>query len=397
MATNAPRILPEILLHVFSYLPLLDTLSVSQVSHDWRFWSRERLYSAPSLTKASSVPFFLRTLLTPGLEPLATHVRSLTVESTSFDADTIGQSDRAIIKTAAAYHGLDHIFGSAGVHTLLLLHLLSRLNTLTLYLPDQPDTLNNFLCGTHKPQDLPLAFQSISHLSCTWAPRASDNVPQKLLTLFGLPRVHTLRLFSLKNIEVSFSPSQHNLSAVTSLRIPASVISCSSLGHILHLPRALTRLYFTGTITYHLPDSTGLQVALEPLRMTLQELEFVIDGDPWSEDASVSPPSVSFRTWPVLRRLRCQLIILVGSMWEVESRYLEDVLPLCLRDFGVLMENDWYYDDVARRAIGLLGKKEMVVPALERLVCFTDWMDEDLAEQLNVACRFAGVLLTEFW
>lgn len=358
------RILPEILLDVFSYLPFRDTVSVSQVSHAWRFLSQKQLYSEPLLTEASSASLFLRTLLTPGLESLAVHVRDLTV---------------------------------TGENTLPLLHMLPRLDGLTLYIPDEPDTLNDFLRGTHEPENLPLAFRSISRFSCVWPPRQSDHVPQKLLTMFGLPRVHTLKFFTLYEMEFSFPTSQHKTSAVTTLQFVNSVIPCSSLDHILHLPRALTRLYFIGTITYSDINRTGFQVALEPLRMTLQELEFIIDDDPSSPDVSGPPPPISFRSWPVLRRLRCQIRILLGWSWGKELHFLEDVLPPCIRDFGVITENDWYFNEVARMATHLVRRKQMVMPMLERFVCFTGWMDVEMAQKLQVACDDAGVVLTNNW
>lgn len=393
MDTNADRILPEILLQVFSYLPFLDIYSVSQVSHAWRFWSQKQFYSEPMLTESTSVPLFLRTLLTPGLECLAAHVRDLDVRSRPFDRSIIDQSDSAIIRGAATRLGLGHPAVSTSEHILLLLHLLPRLDVLTLNLPDEPDTLDNFLCGTHEPEDLPAALRSISRFWYTWPPRESDQISQKLLTIFGLPRVHTLLLFALGGMGVSFPTSQHHSSAVTALVISNSVIASSSPGHMLHLPRALTRLYFTGSIT----DVAGLQAAMEPLRMTLQELEFVIEDDPWSAQVAVRPPPQSFRTWPVLRCLRCQLMFLLGCTLETDINYLEHVLPPCIRYFGVITEGDWNYNDVGRKAAHLMGGKQMVVPELERFVCFTGWMDVEVAQLLLMACVDAGVVLTNDW
>lgn len=393
MDTNATRILPEILLHVFSYLPLLDLCSVSQVSHAWRFLSQKQLYSKPMLTESTSVPLFLRTLLTPGLECLAAHVRNLDVRSRPSDLSPIDRSGGAIIRGAATHLGLGDTMVSTDEHIMLLLHLLPRLDVLTLYPPDETDTLDNFLFGTHEPEDVPAALRSISHFSYTWPPRESDKIPQMLLTMFGLPCVHILQFFTLLAIDVSFPTSQHHSSAVTALVISNSVIASSSLGHMLHLPRALTRLYFTGSIT----DVAGLQAALEPLRMTLQELEFIVEDDPWSAQVAVRPPPQSFRTWPVLRSLRCQLMFLLGCTLDTDIKCLEDVLPPSIRYLGVITESDWNYNDVGRKAAHLMGRKQIVVPELEKLVCFTGWMDIEVAQLLLMACVRADVVLTEYW
>lgn len=393
MDPNATRILPEILLHIFSHLPVSDIDNVSQVSREWRFWSQKQLYSKPSLVEISSVALFLRTLLTPGLECLAAYVRNLTVISSRVNAETMDQSNCVIIERANARLGLDHHVVAPGEHILLLLHLLPRLDVLTLNILHGHDTLDDFLCGTHEPEDLPPAFRSIRRFSYTWLSRESKEVSQKLLTMFTLPRVRTLVFYALDGIVVSFPTHQHKTSVVTTLLISKSMITISSLGHMLQLPHALTRMSIINSITYD-TNLTGLQAALEPLRMTLQELELVIT---YYRLERRLPPPVSFRTWPVLRRLRCQTMFLLGCTYEKELHYLEDVLPPTIRDFGVITENDWYFNDLARKLIHLVGKKQMVVPVLERLSCFTGWMDVEVAQQLHLACVDAAVVLTKGW
>lgn len=389
-------ILPEILRQIFSYLQFPDTASVSRVSRAWHTWSQEQLYADLCLRPPSNCPgLLLRTLLTPGLENLATYVRSLDVHSGAMSVEPLDESDLTAITAAAVRLGIQEPVGSPGEQVLLLLSLFTRLDVLKLKLPDEVGPIEAFLSEAHETSDLPLSLQRIRHLSCTWPSREKGVTAEILLTMFRLPRVRTLEVLLLTNIHAPVLAAHHGTSGVTRLEIPYSTIRIETLGQVLHIPRALTHLSFMGVLGGD-RGVRGLQDALEPVRMTLQQLELYFEDNRWGRHL-LSVPLLVLRTWPVLRRLRCQLVVLLSSSMNT-GYHLDAVLPPSLRELLIQADDNWEADDVVLELGLLVEQKAQAVPVLE-VIGAERLLESGFVGELGSACANAGVSLlgAEYW
>ncbi|KAL0634537.1 hypothetical protein Q9L58_006556 [Maublancomyces gigas] len=379
-------ILPEILRQIFSYLESRDARRVSQVSRHWYACSLEQLYKKPYLCKPRSIHHFLQTLLTPGLESLAARVRTLTIEWDEDDySEPVGGCGHAIFAAAAARLHLDRPIQSPGNQALLLLHLLPRLDVLNVALPDHDNAFAAFLAASHEHADLPLALRSIRQLSCIWSLYLPGATADMLTTMFRLPRLLTLEVYVAADISTVLEADQRRMSQVTNLQIWNLQMKISPLRYILSIPRALTRLSISGVVGSH-SELIGLQSALEPVKMTLEVLEL---------DSIVIGPSVPLllvRMWPVLRRLRCQLVMLLGFLGGRGVHSLDGVLPCSLRDLGIKDDRYWHGDDGALELVKIVKRKEQATPLLKR-VGYDILGNSELALRLQSVCADAGVKL----
>lgn len=129
-----------------------------------------------------------------------------------------------------------------------------------------------------------------------------------------------------------------------------------------------------------------MEAALDPVRMTLQQLELHIK-------VYEIRPSVSFLvvcTWPLLRPLWWPWGWLLGKCSAVAELHLEHVLPRRMRGFSVYGDCNWSHEQLARELILLREREEEAVPLLEG-VC----VNRDKAEQqLSSVCADSGVVLT---
>lgn len=386
----------EILRQIFSYLQFRDTKNVSRVSRQWHVWSQEHLYHEIQLIRPlTSHGRLLRTLLTPGSERLATYVRSLTVEWDFVHNDPMDEGvhndpmdERDVIVArdrAAASLGLRHPVHSLDDQIWLLLHLLPRLDVLTVQPFAEDNRISALIRGMHDTADLPLALRRVHHFSYDADPTADI-----LLAILRLPCIRIIEVWDLYNAEAPFPATHHQTSCVTDLLISHFGIDLPSLGYVLQIPRALTRLMLSGWLPWRNVDLARMKAALEPVRMTLQCLELHIKV---YEDS----PSVSFlvlSTWPVLRRLWCPLNWLLGKWTDEAELHLEHVLPRSLREFNVYGDYNWSLELVVKELILLVERKKEAVPLLEK-VCVEREVEIQIEgeEQLCAVCRDAGVVL----
>lgn len=385
--------LPEILRHIISYLPFSDTASVARVSRQWHACSEEQLYTELRLIRPNStVALLLRTLLTPGLERLATYVRSLSVDWQLVSVRPMHECDVAVLE-AAARIGLSQIVRSIGEQVWLLLHLLPRLDALTMESRGYSFTIDLFIGRMHEPSDVPLALRSVRYISCV------DIATEAMRVMFRLPRIRTLELWILDRIKVPFPAADHQTSDVTDLVLLLSQVDNLSVAHILQIPRALTRLTVSIGYVQHTGQLALMRVALEPVRTTVQQLKMDIVETWWYEEAPIDS-FLLLRTWPVLRRLWCPLNWLLGGWKEEAKLHLYAVLPRSLREFWVHGDHDWTRARLLPEVILLVQRKEEVVPLLQKLCIEREGKYEikqeqeiELEEQLSCVCRDSGVVL----
>lgn len=384
---------PEILRHIISYLPFSDTASVARVSRQWHACSEEQLYTELRLIHPdSTVALLLRTLLTPGLERLATYVRTLSVDWQLVSVGPRHECDVTVLE-AAARIGLSQIARSIDEQVWLLLHLLPRLDALTMESRGYSPTIDLFIVRMHEPADVPLALRSVRYILCV------DIATEAMRVMFRLPRVRTLELWILERIEVPFPAADHQTSSVTELVLLLSQVDNLSVAHILQIPRALTRLTVSIGYVQHTGQLALMRAALEPVRTTLQQLKMDIVETWWYEEAPIDS-FLLLRTWPVLRRLWCPLNWLLGGWKEGAELHLYAVLPRSLRELWVHGDHDWTRARLLREVILLAQRKEEVVPLLQK-VCIgrkgkyeiEQEQEIELEVQLSCVCRASGVML----
>lgn len=393
MAAN--RIPPEILRQIFSYVENTDLPSLCMANPRWYALTQEVLYKAPCLFPVSLTQF-LRTILTPGCDILASHVQTLTVNWQSYYAEPIGPVELPLFRSAAQKLGLNYPLTLTDDHVALLLHLLPRVDKLHLWPADTASTNNDFLGATNGTLRLPLALRSVTHLSCTWVSNQRGVTSDMLLTILTLPNIQIIEVQILDEIDDAYPAATDATSSVSTLHISYSEISIPSLGRILLVPRALTHLSFASTITTTSIDLGELHSALEPVRNTLQVLELIPEhGNEWTPGpASTRAASQSFSAWPMLSVLRCPLRLLLGDCHGMGSRHLWDVLPVGLRDLEVWMNRDWSGGEVVGEFVALMRWKEEVVPRLRRGAVGLDlWTAQSLWQRLRSACEIADVEL----
>lgn len=368
---------PEILIHIFSHLQLPDTASVSRVSRYWHACSEKQLYSKLQLNPLnSSLSLLARTLLTPGLERLATHVHTLITEL----EDTLEVDSRLI----------DPPIPSTSEHVVLILQVLPRLQVLKLNLTDHSYAIDAFLDTTG---GVPLELRQLHNFSCTWPRHQRGVTTDMLLSMFRLPCIRTLEIHILAEIVHPFPVTEHKTSGVTKLEITCSEIRMQSLGPILQVPRALTHLSFTGSIATPRHDIPALKTALEHVRMTLQVLELDTEHmSQWSR-ALANRPFLSLRMYPVLWKLKSTMMVLLGNWPDLAPCGLAEVLPPSLRELEVLGDWNWVQDKVVRELVRLVEQKGVAVPVLETVVCGFEGVKTETKQGLHAACEVAGVLL----
>lgn len=159
----------------------------------WYALAQELLYKDLCLFPASLTQF-LRTVLTPGCDILASHVQTLTVTWQSFYADPIDPIDLPIFRIAIQNLGLTNPLTLTNDHVALLLHLLPHVRELHLWPPDSPSTHNDYLVATNGT--LPLALRSVRHLSCTWVSNHRGVTRDMLLTILTCQTLKQLRCTS---------------------------------------------------------------------------------------------------------------------------------------------------------------------------------------------------------
>lgn len=392
----------EILIEIFSLLCCIDLASTSRVSHRLRAVSEPLLYRSPSLYisdeehVSQNFYMFLRTLLTPGCEVLATHVRHLTLEWD--DLEHTPEPEIALFKAAASRLGITQPVVSGGGQAVLLLHLLPRLQILEVDPPETPDAFSTFMDMQRDvlhTQMLPLGLQSLREYFCCWTGGVS---PRTLLALLKLPCIRTIIVrFSNEPDFLSAMVDPDITSTVTNLRLLNSIVSSSSLACILKIPRALEQFAFFVRGF----DLLSFGNALEPLRNTLQSLtldfQCVCSRNYMAAADEISTyPIGSLREWPVLYTVRCSMVALLGMGPQGDPpRLLEYVLPATIRELEILSDQYWPPEEVVDHVVLLLERKEVMVPKLQKVVVLNNWNRDPERQRLKDACEAVDVELVD--
>lgn len=400
----------EILLDIFSRLHHRDLARASRVSRRLCQISQPLLYRDPFLLKSSPptpLSAFLRSLLTPGREALATYVRDLTVEWDMGDIWSV-----TTFRQAQSRRGLDRTQAlSGGTQLMMLLHLLPELHGLHLLPPDQCDPFDKLmksLCAQRRIATLPIALQSLREFRCHWDSRYGGVSVEALVLLLRLPYIRSINISLAREIEVCTPTLNATIvaaagtSTITHLEFAFVQSRPSSLGGILKIPRALTHFsYFGGRENLDDFDLAAFGTTLQPLQRSLKSLHLdfsslyshAIDGD--------NKPTTtigSLHNWPVLGTVRCPLQLLLGQRPQLDSLLqLADVLPVGTRDLEILGDQYWSFAETVHQVVVLLGRKEMV-PCLKRVAVYKDYgRDYELVGKLRAACRVAEVELEELY
>lgn len=394
----------EISVQILSGLSTQDLTSTSRTSRHLHEISQPLLYKKPYLTTALQPPpslyIFLRTLLTPGREILATYVKMLSIEWTGeYNLTSQPASDTAPLNTAASALGLNDPFASEGSQALLLMHLLPRLNTLHIIPPHTPDHFEEFILALEPRTSsltLPMAFQSLAEVRWYSGDSLGGINPSVLLSLLQLPRIRKIELCIVSTIDGPFPGSDGaaavaGTSAVTELDFVCRDISGWLLTRILLIPRALTHFTYRAVSGNHL-DLSMLRAALTPLRNTLQSLDLdlfrCISCDHHGEWQKETIGSL--REWPVLRHVGCSLMALLG----MDVSRLAEVLPCSLQTLETMADPFWPVDEVVGEIVVMVKRKDEMLPRLRRVVVHVDEVKTpEMMEMLSGACETAGVEL----
>ncbi|KAL0634417.1 hypothetical protein Q9L58_006665 [Maublancomyces gigas] len=393
----------ELLLQTFSYLLPTDLNSASRVSRHINNITTPLLYNEPWLITSDQDPtdmhFFIRTLLTPGCESLATHVRHLHLDWIS-EPTPPSHSDDSLLKCAARRFGLGNRSMTESAQVILLLHLLPQLHTLNLFPPEECDEFHDFMESFTTPQPItifPIAFQSLRKYDCQRD--ISDNFlwTMMLLNLMRLPHIEFIRIPACNGLyfgDLKALITAEASSTVTHLELTTARVTPAVLSIILKIPQRLTHfaLYHCGGGMNH--DFHALRSALDPLRSSLTSLVIHYQTNQ-TRVTHRSKPSItigSLRDWPVLRSVKCSLLPILGKRLPGESREIASLLPACIHELEILNDHLWTMEEAVCVALVLVGQKQSMLQGLRRLAVYSgrggDW---EMRERLSNACVQAGV------
>lgn len=362
----------EILKEMFSHLPRRCLLYCSLVCHRWHDLSQTILYKRVSLVSYSNCIYrFLHTICTPSHKILATYVRNLKLGWVRSSPDPswsvlLDPEDLVIFTTIAAGLGLDYTLGTPCEQVIVLLHLLPRVHSLIMYLPNDEDDDEILLDAMNHTTNLPLALRAVRMITVSVSRSIYGVTPPILLALLRLPQITSLKTGLVQEIEDPFPVLHHSTSTVTKLEMEFSC-SYSTLLHMLQMPKALTHLSYrrSDLETDLTPEMLGS--ALKPVRSSLEHLDIDFE-DPVIEDMEPSHAQIgSLRLWPALRSLKCPLALLLGSGLPENSLRLVGAVPPNIRDLHIVPSPLWSDEEMVRQVVELLHGKKHVAPALQVL------------------------------
>lgn len=402
MATTV-HIPNEIFVEIFSRLRCQELARVSLISRRLHSVSQPLLYLEPELYDQEgytpSLQAFLRTLLTPGSEPLTTHVRRLTISWKDRQIEPFDH-EYPSFRAAASRFGLRYWPLSADTQVMILLHLLPRLECLLLLPPQNTIWFRNFvqLYGQLQPtMTIPIGLHTLREFRCDFD---SCVRPKTLVALLMLPNLRTIAIPVCGDIEVQFRGSSgipYGTSAVTKLEFPFARMPNTALMRILQIPHALTHFsYRAKGISGANISLINFEMALQPLKASLQTL--VLDFSRLipsrTRGTNEGGPTAGFLDWPALRSVSCSLIPLLGKGLAQDSpRRLADVLPTGIRTLRILADKYWSATEAAQELLVLLEQKVSFVPGLESVGL---WEHGELVEErVRELCQTAGIQIFE--
>lgn len=396
--TNLGDLANETFINIFSYLSSSDLASTSLVSRRWHVISEPVLYREPSIYRDPNpsnywrdprgIALFLRTLLTPGCERLAFHVRGIYLDWSPSSAFCSQQRWRSLASIGVAESSIgvtpSSDRGSPGSHVVQLMHLLPHLRRLHVMPADVPDSFNDLLDAISPTQPLPLSFHSLTNFKCDWSFTETGVSAQATLALLQLPHMKTLHVHIRGECDGDFPANVRGTSGVTTLYLRSGIPGVL-FAFILSVPRALESFTYLG------PRMDGFVGKLGQLRSTLTNLRLYFD------DLDNNPvQGLSFRDWPLLRALGCSLAVLVGFRGPADGRQLAEALPACIQELEIddaeyysNIGDFWCFEEQVDLLVQLVSEEIGMVPRLERLKFWLGY--NTLPERLLAVCDAAGV------
>lgn len=410
----------ETLVEILSLLPCPDLASTARVSTRFHLLSQPLLYTVPYLKMSPEIPktratgsslvIFLRTLLTPGREGLASHVRSLRFEWDGITLDPIVEywsgTTTPLIKPDEESWSYpitptkSHLTGGdplqpQGRQLMLLLDLLPRLEVLHFSPPSYRPSFSRFLESAAVEETLPCGLKSVREIFCPATDDCNGVRCRTLLVFLQLPQIRRIDVTTINRFRSPECQMENaaSSSTVTHLRFSCAGLPDWLLSTVLLVPLALTHFSYT------IIPSSGFQLSeflasLVPLRPSLQylHLDFSAMGSRTSGDLRLVSDEGSLREWPVLRTLSCSLIPLLGGGRRDGSLRLVNMLPLGIVELEILPDGFWSVEEQVEQVVEMLAEKRWVVPCLERLaVLVEEGMTQGVLDSLVVACQAAGV------
>lgn len=400
---------PEALRNIFFSLNQKDLVHASLVSRRWQAICEPILYENPVLKQqyttscypptTHGLELFLRTLVAPGRERLASHVRKIYLRwCRGIVALTpVRRSTLATLAAAESRYGVPHssVYGSSDSQVVLLMHLLPRLRKVRMGMPDEQDSFRDFLDTIGPANPLPLAFQSLTKFYAQGGYRKdSQGVgirPEAVLALLQLPHLENLEVEVRGQFDGPFPTDVHGTSRVTKLFLQYVDTSIALLEFLLRVPRALEKLEYYG------PYMDGFTGVLSQLRATLTYL--------WVEFDDNEIPlggAYSFRTWPVLRYLACPPELLIRCAGPPAGWPLAERLPVCTEVLHIVnwecgSDTEWTPELAVQDLVLLVTVGKPMVPFLKWVMVNRDswvcYVSKEVQEVLLAACESTGVQL----
>lgn len=395
----------ETLVEILSLLSCPDLASTARVSNRFQLLSQPLLYTAPCLRRSPEMPntratgtsleIFLRALLTPGRETLASHVRTLHFEFENISVEP-GEEYWSGYTTPTELHAITSDTPQPqpqGRQLMILLDLLPRLQILHFSPPNYRPSFSRLLESAADDMTLPCGLNSLREVHCP-PTDDSDGVRWHTLRVFlQLPQIRRIEVTCInrfRSSEISRG-REASSSTVTHLRFSHSDIPDWLLSNVLLIPIALTHF------SYSIVPSRGFLLSefiatLGPLRPSLQSLHLDFGNMVLPREPQLPQNDSSLREWPVLRTISCPLIPLLGGGPRDRSPRLMNVLPPSLRELEILWDSCWSFSDAVDQIVEMLAEKRWAVPYLERLAVVAEsGMAEGVLDNLVVACEAAGV------
>lgn len=394
----------ELVSEIVSNLSTSDLASTSRVSQLFHSVSERYLYATPQLvSNTRAIENFLRTVLVPGNESLATRVNSLSLVSPdpgSKDRRKVRQmsftSRRRMNQFSRNTAPVTNTI-SQDVLIVQLLQLLPHLQVLQLGNLDTKDEFHNFITACHSvlPANMPVSLKSLREFRCGRTNGIGGITVNTLLMLLGLPLIHTIDVHIIDGI---VTPTKVNpKSKVSNISLSYDNKRTASLGTILGRLQAVERLSYTIANSYIVSHSISFRQALQPLKATLQYLRLdcttlseINHGNGNDDTRTIG----SLRDWPVLRTLISSLLPLLGTCLIQLPPPLVGMLPECLCKLEILEDRYWSTIDAIRHLRNVLAEKEAMVPGLEMMaVRGAARRPAGIDVCLKPACAVAGVEL----